>query len=213
MKIDSIVKEELWRSVAVYFISFIAVGILIMNEYLPVPLSYTFSLAVIPTAAHFFVMVWYRRKENLTDPTPTNILRHALRLGEQREEKTKQRKAIVEKVVDAILVVTIFLIYLYASLADSINQALWLPVLVIIGLLLTRIVFTDGGERRITPARSVVFYLIVAGVLILRYLILEYPVVPFSRHSHLSGSFLFLLSTFGKDDLLRREQTDGWPME
>ncbi len=179
MKIDYIVKEELWRSIgAIYWISLLAIGLLILGGYLPVPLSYAFPLALIPTAAHFFIMVWYRRKEDLTDPTITNILRHALRPGEHREEKTIQRRVVAEKAVDAVLVVAILLVYLYASLASSVDQVFWFPVLVVVGILLVRIVFIDGGERRVTLARSVVFYLAAAGILLLRYQVLGYPVLP-----------------------------------
>jgi len=104
-----------------------------------------------------------------------------------------QRRVVVEKVTDAVLAVVIFLIYLYASRAYSINQVFWLPVLVIIGLLLTRIVFIDGGERRITFARSVVFYLIVAMIVLLRYLALGYPVVPLLQAIALVGIVSFPL--------------------
>lgn len=134
---------------------------------------------------------WYRRKEQLTDPNPISILRHALRSGEQREEKTKQRRAIVEKAVDAVLVVTIFLIYLYASFAYSISQIYWLPVLILIGLFLARIVFTDGGERRVNLARSVVFYLGAAGIVLLRYLALGYPVISLLQAIALVGIITF----------------------
>ncbi|MCK9277427.1 MAG: hypothetical protein M0P22_05000 [Methanoculleus sp.] len=79
---------------------------------------------------------------------------------------------------DAALLITIFLIYLYASRAYSINQMLWLPVLLIIGMFLARIVFTDGSEHRVTLARSVVFYLLAAGIVLLRRLALGYPVIP-----------------------------------
>ncbi len=191
MKIDSIAREELCRSAAVFGISFIITAFIIATDYLPLPAFLLLPLPLTITAAHFSIMVWYRRKEHLYDPNPASILRHALRLGEHREEKTKQRRAIVEKVVDAILVVTIFLIYLYASLADSISQVLWLPILIIIVILLTRIVFTDGGERSITLARSLVFYLIVAGVLLLRYLILGYPTVPLLQALALVGIVSF----------------------
>jgi peptidoglycan biosynthesis protein MviN/MurJ (putative lipid II flippase) len=148
-------------------------------------------LALIPTAVHFLVMVRYRRKENLTDPTITNIFRHALRLRDHGEKTTTRRRAIFEKVVDTVLAVVIFLIYLYASLAYSISQIYWLPVLLIIGLLLTRIVFIDGGERRITLVRSVVFYLIVAAIVVLRYLALGYPVVPLLQAIVLVGIVAF----------------------
>jgi hypothetical protein len=77
MKIDYIVKEELWRSIPVYFVSFLVIGGAITGFSLPVPLSFTFWLALIPAALHFLFMVGYRRKENLTDPTVTNIIRHA----------------------------------------------------------------------------------------------------------------------------------------
>jgi hypothetical protein len=73
----------------------------------------------------------------------------------------------------------------------SIDQIFWLPVLVIIGLLLTRIVFIDGGERRITLARSVVFYLIAAGIVLLRHLVLGNPVVPLFQAIALVGIVSF----------------------
>ncbi|MEG3057173.1 MAG: hypothetical protein RQM90_14650 [Methanoculleus sp.] len=87
MEIDTIVKEEIWRSIgAVYWVSFLVIGYLTLNDYIPIPISYTFSLAVVPTVAHFLIMVWYRRKENLIDPNPVNILRHAIGLREEGKE-------------------------------------------------------------------------------------------------------------------------------
>ncbi len=192
MKFDTIVKEELWRSVgAVYWISFLTIGVLALNGYLPIPISYTFSLAVVPTAAHFFIMVWYRRKENLIDPNPVSILRHALGFGGQSEEGTKRRRTFTEKATDAALLIIVFLIYLYASLAYSIDQISWLFAIIIIGGLLARIVFTDGGEQRVTLARSVVFYLLAAGFVLLRHLALGYPVIPTLQGVILIGIVVF----------------------
>lgn len=191
MKIDYIVKEELLRSLAIYWILFLIIAIPTVGGYLPLSTASAFPLAAILTAIYFCVMVWYRRNENLHDPNPISILRHALRSGEQREEKTKQRRAIVEKAVDAFLVVTIFLIYLYASFAYSISQIYWLPVLILIGLFLARIIFTDGGERRVTLARLVVFYLIAAAILVLRYLALGYLVLPLLQAIVLVGIITF----------------------
>lgn len=179
MEIDTIVKEEIWRSIgAVYWVSFLVIGYLALNDYIPIPISYTFSLAVVPTVAHFLIMVWYRRKENLIDPNPVNILRHAIGLREEGKEGTKRRGAVTEKVVDAALLAIIFLIYLYASLTHAISQIYWFPVLLIIGLFLTRIVFTDGGERHVTFVRSVVFYLLAVGIVLLRYRVLGYSINP-----------------------------------
>ena len=191
MKIDPIVKEELWRSVAVYGGSFLIIGFLTVAGNLPLPLSYILLLALIPTAVHFLVMVRYRRKENLTDPTITNVFRHALRLRDHGEKTTTRRRVVVEKVIDAALLVTIFLIYISASLAYSINQIFWLPVLILIGLLLARIIFTDGGEHRVNLARSVVFYLGAAGIVLLRYLALGYPVISLLQAIALVGIITF----------------------
>jgi hypothetical protein len=62
MKMDYIVKEELWRSIAVYFYSFIATGYIIMEGYINVNISTTFALAFIATIIYFSVKVWYRGK-------------------------------------------------------------------------------------------------------------------------------------------------------
>ena len=191
MKLDPIVKEELWRSTAIFFISVIIVAVVITTGPFPIPAFLLFPLALAITAVFFCVMVWYRRKENLADPNPISILHHALRPGERREEKTQQRRGAVDKVVDAVLAVVIFLIYLHVSRAYSINEVLWLPVLLIIGMFLARIVFTDGGEHRVTLTRSVVFYLLAAGIVLLRRLALGYPVIPTLQGVILVGIITF----------------------
>lgn len=61
MKMDYIVREELWRSIAVYFFAFLGIGYLIMEGYLNVNISATFVLAFIVTIIHFLIKVWYRR--------------------------------------------------------------------------------------------------------------------------------------------------------
>ena len=47
MKLDHIVEEELWRSVAVYFISFLIVGTLDYEEYISIGVFGTFVWAFI----------------------------------------------------------------------------------------------------------------------------------------------------------------------
>lgn len=190
MEIDSIVKEELWRSTAVFWILVIITAFVITAGYLPIPAFLLFPLPLAITAVVFCIVVWYRRKEHLTDPNPVSILHHALGLR-NREKKAKRRGAAIEKAFDAALLAIIFLIYLYASLAYSISQIYWLPVLIVIGLFLTRIVFTDGGVQHVTVARSVIFYLIVAMIFLLRYLALGYPIVPLLQAFVLIGIVSF----------------------
>mgnify|MGYP007002348291 FL=1 len=190
MRFDPIVKEALWRSVVVFFVSIIIVAIIIGTAPLPIPAFLLFPLALTIAAIYFMVMVWYGRKaagRSRSHAHPPS----SLPVSGYREGEKMQRRVVVEKAADAALAVVIFLIYLYASLAYSINQVFWLPVLVIIGLLLARIVFTDGGERRVTFARSAVFYLIAAGIFLLRYAVLEYPVLPLFQGIALVGIITF----------------------
>jgi len=190
MKLDPIIKEALWRSVVVFVVSIFIVAIIIGTAPLPIPAFLLFPLALTIAAVYFYGMVWYgrkaagRSKPHAYPPSSPPVSGYG-------EGEKMQRRVVVEKVTDAVLAVVIFLIYLYASRAYSINQVFWLPVLVIIGLLLTRIVFIDGGERRITFARSVVFYLIVAMIVLLRYLALGYPVVPLLQAIVLVGIIVF----------------------
>lgn len=191
VKLDTIAREELCRSVATFGVSLIATAFIITAGYLPIPAFLLLPLPLTITAVVAYVLVWYRRKEGLIDPNPISILHHALRSEEGREEKVKRRRTIADKVTDGVLAVAIFLIYLYASRAYSINQILWLPVLLIIGAFLARIVFTDGGERRVTFARSVAFYLLAAGVVLLRHLALGHPTLPALQGVILVGTITF----------------------
>ena len=190
MKLDPIIKEALWRSVVVFFVSVIIVAIIIAIAPLPIPAFLLFPLALTIAAVYFMGMVWYGRKA-VGRSKPHAYPPSFPRVSGYGEGEKMQRRVVVEKAVDAILVVTIFLIYLYASFAYSISQIYWLPVLLIIGLFLTRIVFIDGGERRITLVRSVVFYLIVAAIVVLRYLALGYLVLPLLQAIVLVGIIVF----------------------
>lgn len=175
MKIDFIVREELWRSIPVYFVSFLAIGLLIPGGYLPLPLSSVFVLALIPTAAHVHVMVRYRRKGHLTDPTITNILGHAF----QPDEEGKSSRVGTGKTADAVLFVAVFLIYLYACLAPEIDQVFRFIALVAIAVLAVRLVFIHKGRRRISLVRWLIFYILLSAVILLPYLISGYPGLSF----------------------------------
>jgi len=99
MEIDFIVKEELWRSTAVFWILVLITAFVITTGYLPIPAFLLFPLPLAITAVIFYVVVWYRRKEHLIDPNPLSILRHALG-SRNREKKTKRRGTVIEKMID-----------------------------------------------------------------------------------------------------------------
>ena len=116
MKLDPIVKEALWRSVVVFFVSVIIVA----TAPLPIPAFLLFPLALTVAAVYFMVMVRYGRKavgRSKSHAYPPSFPR----VSEYGEGEKMQRRVVVEKVTDAVLLVTVFLIYLYASLAYSIN--------------------------------------------------------------------------------------------
>ncbi|MGB9940694.1 hypothetical protein [Methanosarcina sp.] len=74
MKQDPITEEELWRSVAVYFISFLIVGTLDYEGYISIGGFETFVWAFVLTAIHFTLMVRYKKKEQLTDNSISSII-------------------------------------------------------------------------------------------------------------------------------------------
>ncbi|WP_292390323.1 hypothetical protein [Methanosarcina sp. UBA5] len=114
MNRDPIVEQELWRSVAVYFVSFLIVGALNAMGYISVEGIATFILAFIITSIHFALMVRYRRKEQLTDPSISSIIDHVF-----QPKKPERRNSIhIESGYNfrsiLTLLIVAYLIYHYA---------------------------------------------------------------------------------------------------
>ena len=115
MKLDPIVEEELLRSIPVYFVSFLAIGALNYIGYISIDGLVAFFLAFVLTAIHFVLMLRYRKKEYLTDPSISSIIDHMLK----REKPEKKNAEYTEvgtnfRPVLIILVIT-YLIYRYAA--------------------------------------------------------------------------------------------------
>lgn len=171
MTLDPILKEELWRSIVVYFISFLGIGTVIISARLPVDLGLTFPLALIPTCLHCWLMVWYRRKEHIADPSPISILDHALTIQ-------KSHRSTGGHLADAVFAVIIYLIYLLLVRTYPPIPFLWIIVLLIVSGLLARAIFTTDGRYRVTLGRGTLFYLTLSALLIVRFLVLGGPIVP-----------------------------------
>jgi hypothetical protein len=60
---DYIVKEELWRSIAVFFFAFLGIGAIILELNIDVNILAIFVLALIVTVIHFLIKMWYRGKK------------------------------------------------------------------------------------------------------------------------------------------------------
>ena len=114
MKLDPITEEELWRSVVVYFVSFLIVGTLDYEGYVSVGGFETFIWAFVLTAVHFVFMVRYRKKENLTNPSISYIIDHLLH-PEKPEGKNGMHPESGQNFRLILTILTLaYLIYRYA---------------------------------------------------------------------------------------------------
>lgn len=114
MKRDPIVEEELLRSIAVYFVSFLIIGALSYTGYISIEGLTTFFLAFVLTAIHFVLMVRYRKKEYLTDPTISSIINHMLKREKPEKRNTEYTELRTNfRPVLTILVIA-YLVYRYA---------------------------------------------------------------------------------------------------
>lgn len=75
-RVDAILKEELMRSIVVWFVSFLAIAGLATTGYIRVPGFWPFILALVPAAVHAALMTRYRRREGIADPSIPAIVCH-----------------------------------------------------------------------------------------------------------------------------------------
>ncbi|AKB65456.1 MULTISPECIES: hypothetical protein [Methanosarcina] len=201
MNIDHIVKEELLRSFPVLFVSFLIIGLLIREGYIPLEMSRVFILALFVTAVHFFFMVWYRKKEQIDDNNFFNIIDHILsskshdeKITEiNKDEKTKISSSIRKNMRLLILTILLYIIYLYASLVYNIDQVFWILIILFTGGALSKIIYGERKEDQKDPVRLLVFYVIACVFIFVRYLVLDYPILPILKGSIIFGILLVLL--------------------
>lgn len=114
MKRDPIVEEEIWRSVPVYFVSFLVVGSLNYTGYIEIDGLETFFLAFVLTAVHFVLMVRYRKKEYLTDSSISSIIGHMLKRQKPERKNTGYTELKPNFLSILTLLVITYLVYRYA---------------------------------------------------------------------------------------------------
>ncbi|MDW5549713.1 hypothetical protein [Methanosarcina sp.] len=202
MKIDNIVKQELWRSTAVYFVFLLFFIYLYKKGYLSVEPQIVFILPLIFTAIHFSLLVWYREKEQLLNPSISLIIGHIFE-SESHEEKIKKPYENEETSISfsikknlrlLILIILLYITYLYASLVYNIDQIFWILFLLFMGFVLSKIIYdesTEAGQK--DPVRLLIFYVIACVFIFVRYLILDYPILPILKGSIILGALLVLL--------------------
>lgn len=201
MKIDNIVKEELWRSTAMYFFFFMLFSFLDRAGYISIAPEVILTLSFVFTAVHFLFMVWYRKKEQLFDPSIHSIVDHIFR-SEPYEEKTseiseKEKVSILSSIRKnirlLILTILLYIIYLYASLVYHIDQIFWILVILFTGSALSKIIYGENKEDQKDPIRLLVFYVIACAFIFVRYLVLGYPILPILEGSIILGILLIFL--------------------
>lgn len=200
MNIGYIEKEELWRSLPVYFFCFLIIGFLDMEGYISVGALGTFILAFLVTAIHFSLMVWYRKKEQIDNPSIFLIIDHIFRSESLKEKEVKNPKensilsSFKENIILFIIMILLYIAYLYASLVYGIDQIFWILVLLFIGSILSKIIYSGRDANQKNPMRLLIFYIIVCVFIFARYLILGYTFLPILKGSIIVGILLVFLT-------------------
>lgn len=201
MKIGYIEKEELLRSLPVCFFSFLIVGVLDREGYISIGVSGTFILTFVITAMHFSLMVRYRKKEGIANNSIFFIINHIFSSESDEEKTTEPYKdeetsilSLIQKNIRLLIVtVLLYITYLYTSLIYHVDQILWILILLLIGGVLSKIIYGERKADQKDPVRLLVFYLTACVFIFVRYLILDYPILPVLKGSIILGILLILL--------------------
>jgi len=192
MKPDLIVKQELWRSVAIYFFSLVAIGALNLKGYISIGGIATFLLAFLITAVHFSLMVKYRKKEGLIDSSIFSILGYMLQSGSPEKGKARHSASGQKSRIILALAVFAYIVYLDASVKYGLDQIFWPLVLIFFGASLSEVVFSREKRDYTDLFRWGTFYTITSFFIFARYLVLGYPVLPVLKGAMIVGTVLLM---------------------
>ncbi len=192
MKTDPIVQEELWRSIPVYFVSFLAIGALNLKGYIAIGGIATFLLAFLPTAVHFSLMVRYRKKESLIDSSISSIIDYIFQSGSHDKGKARCSASGQKSRIILAIAVFAYIVYLYASVKYGLDQIFWPLVLILIGGSLSEVVFSREKRDYTDLLRWGTFYTITSLFIFARYLVLGYPVLPVLKGAMIVGTVLLM---------------------
>jgi hypothetical protein len=177
-RVDAILKEEVMRSLVVWFVSFLVIGGLAMKGYVYIPGFWPFVLAMIPAALHASLMTRYRRREHIYDPSITTVVGHMMESRSARDEmRTAPTRNAARKAADILTVVIFALIYISASAFFPALRPLWIVVLVATTIILGYILF-DGRAAGATPLRTAILYAVLLPLLLVHAYSLGHPVIP-----------------------------------
>ncbi|WP_410507192.1 hypothetical protein RSJ42_10195 [Methanosarcina hadiensis] len=201
MKINHIVKGELWRSIAVYFLFLFLIITLDHKGYILIDGLTTIILAFVFTMIIFSLLVWYRRKEQLLNPSIFSIINNIFESESYKEKTTEPHKnekisifySIQKNILLLIVTMLLYIVYLYASLTYHIDQIFWTLFLLVMGIALSKIIYGEREADQKDPMRLLVFYVIACAFIFVRYLVLGYPILPILKGSIILGILLIFL--------------------
>ncbi|KUG20839.1 MAG: hypothetical protein KO206_00950 [Methanomicrobiaceae archaeon] len=170
--VDSILKEEVMRSIAVWFASFMAIGLSDMAGYVHVPGFWPFILAMVPTGIYVALMTRYRRREHLYSPYLPAIVSHMMKSRSTHgESRVVPARSAARTAVDILTVVIFSLVYIFASASYPVLRPLWILVLAGATLALGHLLF-DGGAAGANPVRIAILYAVLLPLLFVRAFVL-----------------------------------------
>lgn len=164
--------------------------------------SGTFVLAFFVTAIHFSLMVWYRKKEQIDNPSIFIIIDHIFQSKSYEEKDSeisrKEKFSIFTSIRKnmRLLIITIFLYiaYLYASLAYDIDQIFWILFLLFMGIALSKTIYDESTKAdQKDPVKILYFYIITCIFIFARYIVLGYSILPVLKGGIILGILLVLL--------------------
>lgn len=143
---DPIVKNELARSIGVYFFSLVFFSILFATGIVEMPCYTPFLLSLFTTAVIFLVLVWFRRN-HIPVKIPTDF-------GHKN------------KLMGLLSVLVIFVLYLLISEQYPIARILWPIILVLFAIVLVRVSTRTEKGYSVTLSSWLFFYILVSALII-----------------------------------------------
>ena len=110
-----------------------------------------------------------------------------------KKEKISIFYSIQKNMLLLIVTMLLYIVYLYASLAYHIDQIFWTLFLLVMGIALSKIIYGEREADQKDPIRLLVFYVIACAFIFVRYLLLDYPILPILKGSIILGILLVLL--------------------
>jgi len=154
MNMDPIVKNELARSIGVFFFSLVFFCILFATGIVEMPGYFPFLLAFATTGIIFLILVWFR-KNHTAVKIPTNF-----------------SFSYQAKLEELSLIIIIFAISMSISVLYPISGILWPVILLLIVMVLVNLSFKNGNSYRVNLPRWLFFYGLVSALIVIHDLVL-----------------------------------------